>query len=139
MTDHGQILDFNSALTQTEAWRRTPINLDALRSRISARAREFIEWLLPCAVVHRSGRYAVIGDVYGSPGESLQIELCGEKTGFWKDWAVPRHEGKDLIGLYIASLNYDRSRDFQRALEEISAEFLGDTPLRPGLARQPSA
>jgi hypothetical protein len=68
-----------------------------------------------------------MGDVFGSPGESLHIELCGEKTGFWKDWAVPGHEGKDLIGLYIASLDYDRSRDFQRALEEISAEFLGDT------------
>src|SRR5215207_1008347 len=130
MTDYGQIFDFNSALTQTEAWRRTTINVDALRSRISARAREFIEWLFPCAVVHQSGRYAVIGDVSGSPGESLQIELCGDKIGFWKDWAAPGQEGKDLIGLYIASLGYDRSRDFHRALEEIAAEFLGDTPAR---------
>jgi hypothetical protein len=130
MTEYGQILDFNSALTQTQAWRRSTINVDALRARIAVRAREFVEWLFPCAVIHRSGRYAVIGDVSGCPGESLQIELSGEKAGYWRDWAAPGQEGKDLIGLYIASLGYDRSRDFQRALEEIAAEFLGNSPAR---------
>jgi putative DNA primase/helicase len=75
----------------------------------------------------------VIGDVSGCPGESLQIELSGDKAGYWKDWAAPGHEGKDLIGLYLASLGYDRSRDFHRALEEIAGEFLDDStsPARP--------
>lgn len=96
-----------------------------IRSAVNGRAREFVEWMFPCAVVHRSGKYAVIGDVYGQPGESLHIELTGPKAGFWKDWAGSSDQGKDLIGLFLATNNMHRSDDFPKALEIINKEFLG--------------
>src|SRR3712207_5326826 len=109
------MLDLNHALTQQDAWRRSGPTAESVRQRVHQRAREFVEWLFPHVVVHRSGRFAVVGDISGTPGESLHIELTGDKAGCWRDWAVPGCEGKDLIGLYMASMRYHRRRDFERA------------------------
>src|SRR6185312_4372176 len=111
----GQVIDFNDARPQGE--QQTTLTAHAIRDAVTIRAREFVEWMFPCAVVHRSGTYAVIGDVYGQPGESLNIQLTGEKAGFWKDWAGASDQGKDLIGLFLATNNMDRSDDFPKALE----------------------
>lgn len=121
------VIDFNDALSQRDAWKQAQLDVDQIRQAVTARARDFVLWLLPAAVVHRSGRYAVVGDIQGSPGESLHIELTGPKAGYWKDWAANGDEGKDLIGLFMASMGLDRIRDFGRALEQIGAEFLGET------------
>lgn len=121
----GQLIDFNTARPQGE--QPQGITADFVRSEINARAREFVEWMFPCAVVHRSGKFAVIGDIYGQPGESLHIELNGPKSGFWKDWAGSNDQGKDLIGLFLATNNMHRSDDFPKALEIINKEFLGAT------------
>lgn len=126
MTNGADILDFNSARSQGEP-RRPDFNADEVRDRIAGRAFEFVEWLFPCAVTDRQRRKAFVGDINGSPGESLQIELTGPKAGYWRDWAHAGDEGKDLIGLYMASLNYDRTRDFPRAVKEIATEFLGES------------
>lgn len=126
MTNGADILDFNSARSQSEP-RRPDFNADEVRDRIAGRAFEFVEWLFPCAVTDRQRRKAFVGDINGSPGESLQIELTGPKAGYWRDWAHAGDEGKDLIGLYMASLNYDRTRDFPRAIKEIATEFLGES------------
>ncbi len=80
--------------------------------------------MFPCAVVHRSGKFAVIGDIYGQPGDSLHIELTGPKAGNWHDWANAGDRGRDLIGLFMATNNFTAS-DFPRALEIINSEFLG--------------
>lgn len=119
----GQLLDFNSARPQGE--QPKTITADAVRDAVTARAREFIEWMFPCAVVHRSGTYAVIGNIYGQPGESLNIQLTGAKAGFWKDWAGSSDQGKDLIGLFLATNDMSRTDDFPKALEIINREFLG--------------
>jgi putative DNA primase/helicase len=120
----GQILDFNNARPQGDA--PQAISADSIRSEITARAREFVEWMFPCSVVHKSGRYAVIGDVYGQPGESLHIQLSGTKAGQWHDWASSSDRGGDLIGLFMATNNL-HSQDFPKALETINNEFLGRT------------
>jgi len=126
--DASPVLDFNAARPQNERRRGTAIDADVIRAKVTSRARAFIEWLLPCAVVHQSGRYAVVGDVQGTPGESLHIDLAGPKAGHWHDFARPEQSGKDLIGLYLAAMGYDRQRDFGRALQEITTEFLGEAP-----------
>lgn len=124
------LLDFNRALTAAELEQaRQPPELDVeqIRQRLAAQAREFVAWLYPCAAFDRGSRIAKVGDVTGAPGESLEIELVGQKAGYWTDRAASGDEGKDLIGLYIASMGYDRARDFPRALKEISSGFFGET------------
>ncbi len=91
--------DFNGAKEQFDRQRQqgNGIDADEVRQAITPRAREFVEWMFPCAVVHKSGRYAVIGDIYGQPGESLEIELTGPKAGYWNDWASDPDGGRDLL------------------------------------------
>ncbi|CAO3456083.1 hypothetical protein [Azospirillum argentinense] len=48
----------------------------------------------------REGRYWRIGDIHGTPGESLYIRLHGAATGRWADAATGEHgDLLDLIGL----------------------------------------
>lgn len=122
MTLH--VIDFNTARPQGE--QPLAITADFVRAEITARAREFVEWIFPCAVVHKSGRFAVIGDIYGQPGESLEIQLGGPRAGMWKDWASTSDKGGDLIGLFLATNNFSTG-EFPRALEIISTEFLGNS------------
>jgi 5S rRNA maturation endonuclease (ribonuclease M5) len=117
-------LDFNAARPQGDVPRG--LTADEIREAITARAREFVQWVFPCAVVHRSGKFAVVGDIFGQPGDSLHIELSGPKAGQWHDWASTQDRGKDLIGLFMATNNFHAS-DFPRALEIINSEFLGRT------------
>ena len=118
----GLVLDFNKARLQGEAPKG--LTADDIRDAILSRSREFVQWMFPCAVVHRSGRFAVVGDIYGQPGESLEIQLSGPKAGMWKDWASSQDKGGDLIGLFMATNNFT-DHEFPRALEIINSEFLG--------------
>lgn len=121
----GQVLDFNKAQRQGEH-QSERFDADQTRAAITARAPAFVEWLFPCAVIHRSGKFAAIGDIYGQPGESLHIELTGPKAGYWKDFAASEDRGKDLIGLFMAS-NDMASSEFGKALELINTEFLNES------------
>ncbi|CAO3414285.1 DUF7146 domain-containing protein [Azospirillum doebereinerae] len=48
----------------------------------------------------REGRYWRVGDVHGTPGESLYVRLHGNATGRWADPATGEHgDLLDLIGL----------------------------------------
>jgi hypothetical protein len=121
-----RVIDFNKAKKQSEL-HAGRIDADDLRAEINHRAREFIEWLFPsCVVVHKSGRYAVIGDIYGSPGESLEIQLTGPKAGYWNDFASDPDGGRDLLSLFMASNDFTAA-DFPRALEIINSEFLNNS------------
>ncbi len=121
----GQILDFNTARVQGETV-NSGYDADKTRDLITARAASFVEWLFPCAVVHKNGSYAIIGDIYGQPGESLQITLTGQKAGYWFDFASTGDGGKDLIGLFMAS-NDLKPSDFGKALEIINTDFLNES------------
>jgi hypothetical protein len=122
------VIDFNKARLQGEA-RQDELAADEIRKEITARAQEFVEWMFPCAVVHKSGSYAVVGDIYGQPGESLYIHLTGQKAGMWKDFASAGDRGGDLIGLFMATNNFSNG-DFPKTLEIINTEFLGRTTSR---------
>ncbi|MEQ8285728.1 toprim domain-containing protein [Thalassospira sp.] len=63
----------------------------------------------------RQGRYWICGDVYGTPGRSLYVQLFGERAGKWTDGAEGTHG--DLLDLIMAN----RGLDFRAACDEARA------------------
>lgn len=63
----------------------------------------------------RQGRYWICGDVHGTPGRSLYVQLFGERAGKYADAATGEHG--DLLDLIMAN----RSLDFRAACDEARA------------------
>lgn len=115
------VLDFNKAARQ-DAPRPGHIDADDIRARLHANPAGFVKWLFSGRAIIGK-KEARIGDVYGTPGESLAVALTGPDAGLWHDHATG--DGGDLIKLYCEYMQYG-SRNFQLALKEIAAEYLGD-------------
>ena len=79
----------------------------------------------------RSGKF-LIGDVLGSPGDSLEVVLDGEKAGLWTDRATG--DGGDIFDLIAAHLGIDVHADFPRVLAR-GADLLGRARVRHQCAR----
>ena len=118
----GTILDFNKAKRQGELDRHA-VDADDIRERLHANPQAFVEWLYS-GRAHIARNEARIGDVHGTPGASLSIQLAGEDRGLWKDHATD--EDGDLIALYRASMGYRGTENFVLSLKEIAKEYLGD-------------
>lgn len=121
----GNIIDLNSAMTQErleEVLKRQSVDVDDIRDRLHASARQFVEWLFSGRALIHKGE-ARVGDVTGTAGGSLAISLQGASAGLWKDHATD--ESGDLIGLYMSYMGYS-SQQFPQALRELASEFLGD-------------
>lgn len=121
----GNIIDLNSAMTQErleEVLKRQTVNVDDIRDRLHASAKQFVEWLYSGRALIHKGE-ARVGDVSGTAGGSLAISLYGASAGLWKDHATD--EGGDLIGLYMAYMGYS-TQHFMQAVRELANEFLGD-------------
>ncbi|MFP5516167.1 MAG: toprim domain-containing protein [Alphaproteobacteria bacterium] len=81
----------------------------------------------------REGRYWRVGDVHGTPGESLYVRLHGTAAGRWADAATGEHgDLLDLIGL---------NRGLGRLAEVLDEArvFLGSPRAPPELRWQPPA
>jgi len=63
----------------------------------------------------RQGRYWLCGDVHGTPGGSLYVQLFGERAGKWTDASEGTHG--DLLDLIAAN----RGLDFRAACDEARA------------------
>ena len=63
----------------------------------------------------RQGRYWLCGDVHGTPGRSLYVQLFGDRAGKWTDGADGTHG--DLLDLIMAN----RNLDFRAACDEARA------------------
>lgn len=118
----GQILDFNTAKRQGETPRNS-VDADDIRSRLHADTRGFVGWMFAGRAFIGKGE-ARVGDVYGTPGASLSIQLTGNDAGLWKDHATG--EGGDLIALYRAFRGYRDNSNFVLSLKEIAKDYLGD-------------
>ena len=116
------ILDFNNAKRQDELAKGN-ISAEAIRDRLNADAAGFVGWLFSGRALVSRGT-ARVGDVMGTPGASLSINLTGPDTGLWKDHAT--EEGGDLIALYRANMGYVGTSDFVLSLKEIARDYLGD-------------
>ncbi|WP_124982727.1 phage/plasmid primase, P4 family [Ralstonia solanacearum] len=115
------MLDFND--TQTPVPRDLDAEREAIRTELLARVESVLAALFP-AGRKRGGKF-LTGDVLGSPGDSLEIVLDGEKAGLWTDRATG--DGGDIFALIAAHLGIDAPADFPRVLDA-ATELLGRAP-----------
>ncbi len=105
------MLDFNSPVPQPiepEGSRR-----ETIRSQLLQRLESVLFRIFP-AGKQRHGKFFV-GDVLGSPGDSLEVVLQGEKAGLWTDRAT--NAGGDIFDLIAEHFGLSTSSDFPRVLE----------------------
>ena len=102
---------------------------DAVRKDLLARLELILSTLFPAGKKRR--RNFFVGDVLGSPGNSLEVVLEGDKAGLWTDRATG--EGGDIFDLIAAHLGIDPHTDFPRVLAA-AADLAGRAPalLPPG-------
>ena len=121
------MLDFND--TPTPVPRDLDAEREAIRAELLARLESVLATLFP-AGKKRKGKF-LIGDVLGSPGDSLEVVLDGEKAGLWTDRATG--DGGDVFDLIAAHLGANVQTDFPRVLQH-AADLLGQAPLTPSRA-----
>lgn len=118
------MLDFNDAGATPPPDRSA--QRDAVRADLIARIEPVLSALFP-AGKKRKGLF-LIGDVLGSPGDSLEVVLAGDKAGLWTDRATG--DGGDLFDLIAAARGIDPVADFPRLLDT-AADLAGRSPAAP--------
>jgi len=115
-------LDFNDIAPLPDHNRRiiSDAERQELRADLLARLESVLGTMFP-AGKKRRGKF-LIGDVLGSPGDSLEVVLNGEKAGLWTDRATG--DGGDIFALIAAYLGADVHSDFPRVLDQ-AADLLG--------------
>ncbi len=97
---------------------------DSVRADLLARLESVLFAMFP-AGKKRRGKF-LIGDVLGSPGDSLEVVLEGEKAGLWTDRATG--DGGDIFDLIARYLGVDAHTDFPRVLQH-AADLVGHVPV----------
>jgi hypothetical protein len=106
---------------------RGPIDFDRITDALAARVDEIVPELYPAA--RREGREWLIGDMDGSPGQSLRITRHGAYAGRWKDFNPTGREKGDLLHLVAHVLHGgDLVKAVQWARERLG---LGGVALTP--------
>lgn len=101
---------------------------DELRAELIARLESVLATLFPAGKL-RGGKF-LVGDVLGSPGDSLEVVLEGEKAGLWTDRATG--DGGDIFDLIAVHSGLSVQSHFGAVLDE-AASLLGrarSTPVR---------
>jgi twinkle protein len=88
-----------------------------IADRLAAQAESVVRELLPGGKVH--GHEWCVGSINGEAGESLKVQLQGDRVGKWKDFASSE-KGGDLLDLWAAS----RGCDIGTAIRQ-AKDFLG--------------
>ena len=115
------MLDFNDTPKPVEPRRILDDNeREALRADLLAGISSVLATLFPAGKTRR-GKF-LIGDVLGSPGDSLEVVLDGEKAGLWTDRATG--DGGDIFSLIAGHLALSIHTDFNRVLDA-AADLLG--------------
>ncbi|MGA4215184.1 phage/plasmid primase, P4 family [Ralstonia nicotianae] len=99
---------------------------DEIRAALLARLEFVLSVLFP-AGKKRRGTF-VVGDILGSPGDSLEVVLDGEKAGLWTDRATG--DGGDIFDLIAAQAGLRVSTDFSGVLER-ALQLLGQASKQP--------
>ena len=115
------MLDFNDTPSPVEPRRILNDNeREELRAGLTARLASLLATMFP-AGKKRRGKF-LIGDVLGSPGDSLEVVLDGEKAGLWTDRATG--DGGDIFALIAGHLALNIHTDFNGVLDA-AADLLG--------------
>jgi len=118
------MIDFND--TTPEATHDRDAQREAIRAELLARLESVLMVLLPAGKKRRG--HFTIGDVLGSPGDSLEVVLDGDKAGLWTDRAD--NSGGDIFALIGSHFGVDVHTDFPRVLDE-AAKLLGRAQTLP--------
>lgn len=118
------MMDFNDTSGNTS---QTPdTERDALRADLICRLESVLFALYPAGKV-RKGKF-LIGDVLGSPGDSLEIVLDGDKAGLWTDRATG--DGGDIFDLIARYHQIDTKSDFPQVMK-LARDLTGRTTVTP--------
>ncbi|MDH5528383.1 MAG: hypothetical protein OEY97_13915, partial [Nitrospirota bacterium] len=115
----GDWRDFNDAPEQG----LQTVDADAVRRDLVDRLEAMLAYLFPNGTT-RNGTFQV-GDLQGTKGDSLVVELAGEKRGLWTDFATG--EGGDAIALWAGANGLSAKADFPKVIES-AADWLGTAP-----------
>jgi len=88
-----------------------------VKTALAEHMQDVSEFLLPNGQL--TDMQWTCGSVEGEPGQSLKLELYGDKAGLWYDFA--KEEGGDILDIWQSA----RDVDFQTALKE-AQQFLED-------------
>ena len=113
------MIDFND-VPQPPVPETREAERDEIRAELIARLEAVLITLFP-AGKKRRGKF-LIGDVLGSPGDSLEVVLEGDKAGLWTDRATG--DGGDIFDLIACHLALSIHTDFNRVLDA-AADLLG--------------
>ena len=122
-------LDFNECAPPPEKDRSA--EREEIRAALLSRLESVLYTLFPAGKVRR-GKF-LIGDVLGSPGDSLEIVLTGEKAGLWTD--RESGEGGDVFAIIGGNQGIDVKGDFPRLLA-CCADLVGRAQSAPIPARK---
>ncbi|ODU09053.1 MAG: hypothetical protein ABS84_10115 [Rubrivivax sp. SCN 71-131] len=121
------MLDFNDTPKPVENRRiLDDSEREALRAGLIASLPSVLATLFPAGKTRR-GKF-LIGDVLGSPGDSLEVVLDGDKQGLWTDRATG--DGGDIFALIAAHIGIGVLHDFPRVLDA-AADLLGRSRSAP--------
>ena len=112
------MIDFNDTSIVESGGRE--VERESIRADLIARLDSVLATLFPTGK-KRKGKF-LIGDALGSPGDSLEVVLDGEKAGLWTDRATG--DGGDIFTLIGGHFGIDVHADFHRVLEQ-SSDLLG--------------
>ena len=99
---------------------------EEIRAALLAHLESVLFTLFP-AGKKRRGKF-LIGDVRGSPGDSLEIVLTGAKAGLWTD--RESGDGGDIFSVIAGNQGIDVRHDFARLLA-FCAELMGRAQAMP--------
>ena len=109
--------DFNTA---AEPRAEFADDTEAIRASLLDRVEAVLLYLYPQGRIRGAKFY--VGDVDGSAGKSLVVELGGARRGLWTDFATG--DGGDLIDLWACAQGRTAQQDFPQLIDEIR-QWLG--------------
>nr|MDP2190949.1 hypothetical protein [Rhodoferax sp.] len=98
-------------------------NREDIRASLLLRLESVLMAMFPAGKVKR-GKF-LVGDILGSPGDSLEIVVTGEKAGLWTDRATG--QGGDIFDLISGHLAINVHSDFAKVLS-FAAQLVGKVP-----------
>ena len=118
------MIDFNDTASQQSIHRND--DREEIRLALLDRLESVLLTLFPAG--KKRGNKFYIGDVLGSPGDSLEVVLTGEKAGLWTDRA--EGSGGDIFDLIARHHGLDTHRDFAIVLQH-ARDLAGRAPVLP--------
>jgi len=103
--------DFNDAVTIEPRFEK-----DGIRARLLDQLESALAYLLPRG--KRRGAQFFVGNLQGDLGDSLVIDLDGDKRGLWIDFATG--ESGDALALWASVRGFILPREFDALLEDIA-------------------